>query len=133
MTPEKLLAALSADVLEALAEDGSPGLPGPEVLQHALDVAGREVRDALPLAVYQSISELPGSLDDHVVILAIEALFLRRREMVPGPWADRAARTRKILAEMAAGRHPLPGRQPTRRVEGTTTPPPRRNPALKKW
>lgn len=129
----KLLSALSADVLAALSEDGDPGLPGPDVLQGALESGEREVRAMLAPHCIDESAVLHPILVDHAVTLAVEYLFHRRREMIPGHWSERAVRTRKILEEMAAGRHPVPGYTPGRRVDGTNTPPPRRNPILRKW
>lgn len=129
----RLLAALSADVVAALSGDGETGLPAPDVLHEALEGGEREVRAALSGHAVEVGGALHPHLVDHAVTLAVEHLFHRRREMIPGPWTDRAARVRTILTEMAAGRHPLPGQQPGKRIDGPTTPPPSRNPALKKW
>lgn len=124
--PQRLLQVLSADVLDALSDDGGAGLPAPGVIAAALDSAEAEVRHALSSAGYTEA--MPETFVDLAVTLAVEALFHRRREMLPGEWAERAARGRRILSEVIAGRHPVAA--PLRRVTGSTTPPSRRNPAL---
>lgn len=125
---QKLLNALSADVLEALAADGQAGPPAPDVMAAALAAAEEEVRHALSSAGHGG--DLPPHFADLAVTLAIEALFHRRREMLPAEWAERAARGRRILAEVVAGRHPVV--PPLHRVTGTTTPPPHANAPLKR-
>lgn len=102
-----LMKALGADVVTALADDDGDTLPDAGILEEALAAAEREVR--LRLGVRADAPQLPAPVDDIVVTLAVERLYERRREALPGPWAERSERARLLLGEIVAGRHPLPG------------------------
>ena len=101
--------ALGADVVTALADDDGDTLPDAGVLEEALAAAEREVRLRLGVRADGDAPQLPAPVDDIVVTLAVERLYERRREALPGPWAERSERARLLLGEIVAGRHPLPG------------------------
>lgn len=108
MSEERLIAALGADAALALSDDDRNGTSDPGVLVQVLDDAEQEVREAVALGGYPRESELGAALEDAAVTLAIERLFHRRREMIPGVWSDRADRARTILREIAARRRTIP-------------------------
>ncbi len=90
--------ALSPEVIAGLADDDLDGVPDAAVLQAAIDAADRTVRVATRI-----VGELPAALHDTVVTLAIERLYERRRETLPGPWRERANRARETLAAWRDG------------------------------
>ena len=114
---------LSPDVLLALCDDDDDGTPDAGVLEEALGGAAREVRHAVAGVVTIAVdAPLPPLLADIARTLAVERLYERRRETLPGPWRERSARARVLLAEVAAGRRavegaPTPGRRVTSTVD----------------
>jgi len=115
---------LSPDVLLALCDDDNDGTPDAGVLEEAFGAAAREVRRAIAGVVSIPIDEpLPPLLSDIARTLAIERLYERRRETLPGPWRERSARARQLLAEVARGDRPIDGApRPARRVTSTVEP-----------
>lgn len=107
MIPIQLMTqALDAETLAGLADDNGDGIADAGVLEAAAQAAEEEVRARLTDANLPA-GELPALLRDVVATLAVERLFERRREMLPGPWSERAARARTLLRELAEGRLPL--------------------------
>lgn len=106
MTPQllELQRALSPDVLIELTDDNGDGVADAEVLAEALSAAEAEVRHAVAGTTRLDGVSLPPLLRDIVRTLAIERLYERRREMLPGPWRERADRARLLLEEVRAGR-----------------------------
>jgi hypothetical protein len=101
---------LSPEVLVALADDDADGIADAGVLEEALAASTREVRQAVAGVVALAIdAPLPALLADIAQTLAIERLYERRREALPGPWTDRAARARVLLDEIARGERPVDG------------------------
>ena len=105
----KLLAALAPEVANALADDDGDGIAEPGVVEAALARGETSVREALAAAGYAPGATLPEAMEDLAVVLAIEALLLRRRELLPGPWKERADRARKVLDEIVMGRRAVDG------------------------
>ena len=103
----KLMNALSADVVVALADDNQDNVADPGVLEAAIAAAEEQVRAGLHRGGMDATTELTPLLEDLVITLAVERLFERRRELIPEPWSGRAKRARLILEEIAAGRHPI--------------------------
>ncbi len=101
---------LSPDVLVALADDDGDGLADDGVIEEALAAATREVRQAVA-GVFSVAGDapLPALLADIAQTLAVERLYERRREALPGPWTQRAARARVLLHEVARGERPVEG------------------------
>jgi phage gp36-like protein len=105
----QLMKVLSADVVTALADDNRDQVPDAGVLEEAISAAEGLVRASLARAGLPADQPFPPLLDDIVLTLAVERLFERRRDVLPGPWTDRAARARILLEQIADGRHPVPG------------------------
>lgn len=126
MSEQRLIAALGQDVALALSDDDRNGTSDPGLLGQLLDEAEQEVREAVALGGYARESELGAALEDAVITLAIERLFHRRRELIPGVWSDRADRARTILREIVARRRTIPH---LRRSDSAVSSPPE-EPAL---
>ncbi len=107
ISTSKLYKALDGDLVIALADDDGDGSPDSGVLEAALAAAEEEVRSAVARAGYQPADALPALLEDVAVTTAIERLFERRREMLPGPWRERAERARTLLRSIGDGVVPL--------------------------
>ena len=121
MIPIQLMTqALDAETLAGLADDNGDGVADAGVLEAAAVAAEEEVRARLADANLAP-GELPALLRDLIATLAVERLFERRREMLPGPWAERSARARALLRDLAEGRLALTARP---LVEVSDAPPP---------
>ncbi len=90
--------ALSPDVLVGLTDDDFDGIADSNVIQAAIDAATRLVRSQTGLS-----GDLPSSLQDVVITFAVERLYERRREALPGPWRDRANRAREFIVNWNDG------------------------------
>jgi phage gp36-like protein len=119
MTIDDLQQVLAPDVLTGLTDDNGDGLPDAVVLDAALGAADREVRARLAGAVLVGDAVLPAALRDVALTLAVERLFERRHEALPGDWSARAVRARVLLDEMARGLRPVAG-MPRPRTVATT-------------
>jgi hypothetical protein len=101
---------LSPEVLVALADDDADGIADVGVLEEALAASTREVSQAIAgVHTVAGAAPLPAVLADIAQTLAIERLYERRREALPGPWSQRAARARMLLEEIARGERPVEG------------------------
>ena len=117
-----LEAILSPEVIAGLADDDGDGEPDAAVIAEASAAAEAEVRQRLAGAVTLPGSGWPKHLISIAATFAIERLYERRREAMPGPWRERAERARVILNEVAAGRRPIEGLATSARaVESTRT------------
>jgi len=98
LTLSDLQHALSPDVLAGLADDDGDGTPDAAVVQSAVDAAVEEVRRATGEG-----EDLSPVARDIAVTLAVERLYERRREALPGPWSQRAERARRLLRDWTRG------------------------------
>ncbi|MCB2154886.1 DUF1320 domain-containing protein [bacterium] len=117
-----LEAILSPEVVVGLADDDGDGQADASVIAQAAADAEGEVRQRLAGEVSLPDSDWPAHLVGIVGTLTIERLYERRREALPGPWAERCARARTILNEIAAGRRPIEGIATSARVRTTRGP-----------
>ncbi len=109
MTLEELELVLSPDVLVGLADDDGDGVADAGVVAAAGEAAKQQVRDVVAGTVTLPAGDLPPLLRDIVRTLAIERLYERRRETMPGPWSDRAERARRLLADVSSGFRSIDG------------------------
>lgn len=108
-TINQLTKIVSSEVITALADDNGDLVADAGVLEQALASAENEVRAIMTGAGYDTAASLTPLLDDLVLTLAVERLFERRREILPGPWRERTARARTILREIGNQRLVPPG------------------------
>ena len=81
--------------LQQLADDDADGAPDPTVLSSAIASAETE---ALALA-----GEVSHATQEPILVLAVERLFLRRRQPVPDDWRRRIDAARRMLAGLRDG------------------------------
>lgn len=114
---------LSPDVLVELADDNGDGVADAAVLGAATNAAVQEVRHAVSGSVRLEGTELPPLLRDIAATFAVGRLYERRREALPGPWAERMQRARTLLGEVAEGRRSAEGIRPGRFAVAATRQP----------
>ncbi|MEO8376253.1 MAG: phage protein Gp36 family protein [Candidatus Sumerlaeota bacterium] len=108
-TINQLTRIISSEVITALADDDGDLMADASVLEQALTSSENEVRAVIASAGYGTAAPLTPLLDDLILTLAVERLFERRREILPGPWRERSARARIILREIGAEHLVPPG------------------------
>lgn len=108
----ELQLALSPETLLGLTDDEGSGTPGEAVIAAASSAAIAHIAARCAGTITWPEGALPVAIRDIAITLTVERLYERRREVLPGPWADRAARARVLLAEIASGQRPIDGAIP---------------------
>ena len=106
---QRLEEALGMETVTLLADDDRDGTADEGVLEAVLNAAEAFALHEIARGGYPRPEVSGAFLEDLIVTLAVEKLFLRRREMMPGSWAERAGRARLVLREIAEGRRAMPG------------------------
>ncbi|MDK2972293.1 MAG: Bacteriophage Mu, Gp36 [Candidatus Sumerlaeota bacterium] len=100
---------LAPGVLAGLADDNGDGAADAEVIAAIAAAAERDVRLRVAGTLSLPAGELPPALRDIALTFAVERLYERRHEVLPGDWTARAQRARLLLAEIADGLRPVEG------------------------
>lgn len=116
---KRLEEALAAETVVLLSDDNRDGAPDAGVLEAALNAAEAEALHELSRAGYPPPDVDGAFLEQLIVTLAVEKLYMRRREMMPGSWAERAHHARTILRDVGDGRRSMPGIKRNPRIDTT--------------
>jgi len=131
LSPTRLLHILGPATVAALSDDDGDGLADAAVLAEVLAIGERAVRVELARAGLAEDAVLTPHLEDLAATLAAEALFHRRREVLPEVWRHRADRARDVLRQIGDGSRVVPGLTPARIASVDTDAPLHRIPRLK--
>jgi phage gp36-like protein len=118
-TTEDLQLRLAPQLRYMLADDNADGQDDTAAMQAMLDDAAAQIDHALAGRYETPIVGPTDLLRRWCVDLAVENLFLRRREALPAAHGDRADLTRKALSAIADGLATLSGATP-RVIDYTT-------------
>ncbi len=111
-TQTDLEARLAPDLLAWLADDDSDGALDGGPIAQALEDASAVIDSYLGRRYQAPLDPAPAIVRRWCVDLAVEELFLRRRQAISSEHAEAAARAYQALEAIAAGRAALDGGAP---------------------
>ncbi|MCE5228774.1 DUF1320 domain-containing protein [bacterium] len=105
-------ARLAHDLLAWLADDDIDGMVDESPIAQAIEDASAVIDAYLGRRYQTPIEQPPAVVRSWCVDLAIEELFLRKRQAITPEHAQRTARAYQALEAIAAGRESLDGAEP---------------------
>lgn len=116
-TSDDLAARVGAALLIALADEDMDSIPDPENLDAAIGDASAEIDATLAARFAVPIDPAPAVLVRVCSAIAIQFLFVRKRDEIGEEHLRAATDARALLAAWAAGRSELPGAIVRQRTE----------------
>lgn len=111
-TQSDLEKRLAPELLVMLADDDGDGAADGDTITAALDDAEAQIDQALAQRYVTPVDSPPAILKRWCLDLAIEALFLRKREAMTSEHVDRVALARRAMEAIATGQVGLTGAEP---------------------
>ena len=111
-TQSDLEKRLAPELLVLLADDDGDGAADGDTIAAALDDAEAQIDQALAQRYVTPVAAPPAILKRWCLDLAVEALFLRKREAMAREHTDRVALAQRALEAIATGQVGLSGAEP---------------------